>query len=113
MDLDKFLEFDQPMHQLSTQDRTNFLLEQVNKNFLEQGSLSVEEYTRGFEQLLIKCDFREDEKQTLARYLGGLDEKIAQVVKLHPYATLEELSSLAHKVELQKRVKRKNDSFKS
>jgi len=46
------------------------------------------------------------------RYLGGLDEKIAHLVELHPYTTLDELSSLAYKVELQKRIKGKNKSFK-
>jgi len=46
------------------------------------------------------------------RYLCGLDEKIAHVVELHPYTTLDELSSLAHKVELQKKAKGKNEAFK-
>jgi len=72
--------------------------------------MSVEEYTREFEQLLIKCDLKEDEEQTLVRYLGGLDERISNVVELHPYTTLDELSSLSHKVELQKRVKGKSEA---
>jgi len=55
----------------------------------------MEEYIREFEQLLLKCDLREDETQTLVRYLSGFDEKIANVVKLHPYITLDELNSLA------------------
>ena len=75
---------------------------------LKQGSKSVEEYTRDFEQLLLKCDLQEDESQTLIRYLSGLNEEIAHVVELHPYSSLDELSVLAHKVELQKRVKGKN-----
>ena len=32
---------------------------------LKQGSKSVEEYTTDFEQLLLKCDLKEDESQTL------------------------------------------------
>ena len=75
---------------------------------LKQGSKSVEEYTREFEQLLLKCDLKEDESQTLIRYLSGLNEEIAHVVELHPYTSLDELSCLAHKVELQKRVKGKS-----
>lgn len=71
---------------------------------LKQGSKSVEEYTREFEQLLLKCDLKEDESQTLIRYLSGLNDEIAHVVELHPYTSLDELSILAHKVELQKRV---------
>jgi len=67
---------------------------------LRQGTKSVEEYTREFKHLLLKCDLREDKTQTLARYLAGLDKKIAHVMELHPYTTLDELSSLAYKVEL-------------
>ena len=54
---------------------------------LKQGTKSVEEYTREFEQLLLKCDLREDDAQTMVRYLSGLDESIAQVVELHPYSS--------------------------
>ena len=46
------------------------------------------------------------------RYVGGLDGKIAHVVELYPYTTLDELSSLAHKVELQKKARGKNEAFK-
>jgi len=35
-----------------------------------------------------------------------------KIVELYPYTTLDELSSLAHKIELQKRVKGKNESLK-
>jgi len=55
---------------------------------LKQGSKSVEEYTREFEQLLLECDLKEDESQTLVRYLSGLDDQIAHVVELHPYSFL-------------------------
>ena len=58
---------------------------------LKQCSFNLEYYTREFKQLLIKCDLYEDENQTLVRYLGGLYERIAHVVKLHPYTTLDEL----------------------
>ena len=47
---------------------------------LRQGTKGVEEYTREFEQLLLKCDLREDYSQTLVRYLSGLDEHSAHVV---------------------------------
>jgi len=68
---------------------------------LKQGCKSVEEYTREFEQLLLKCDLKVDESQTLIRYLSGLNKEIAHVVEVHPYTSLDELSVLAHKVELQ------------
>ena len=47
---------------------------------LTQGNLSVEEYTRECEKLVIKCDLQEPEEQT--RYLGGLDPRYANVVDL-------------------------------
>ena len=74
---------------------------------LKQGTKSVEEYTREFEQLLLKCDLSEEENQTLVRYLSGLDESIAHVIELHPYSSLDELSSLAYKVEQHRKSKGK------
>ena len=72
---------------------------------LKQGSKSVEKYTWEFEQVLIKCDLREDDAQTMVRYLSGLDESIAHIIELHPYTSLDDLSSLAYKVEQQKKSK--------
>jgi len=72
----------------------------------------VEEYTREFEQLLLKCDLREDDAQTMVRYLSDLDESIAHVIELHPYTSLDDLSSLAYKMEQQKKAKGKGDVSK-
>ena len=66
---------------------------------LTQGSMSVEEYTREFEKLLIKCDLQEVEEQTIVRYLGGLDLKYAHVIEFQAFTTLDEVCVLAHKVE--------------
>ena len=63
-----------------------------------QGSMSVEEYTREFEKLLIKCDLEEAEEQTIVTYLGGLDPKYAHAVEL---TTFDKVCILAHKVETQ------------
>jgi len=49
---------------------------------LTQGNMSVEEYTREFEKLLIKCDIQEPEEQTIVRDLGGLDPRYSNVVEL-------------------------------
>ena len=68
---------------------------------LAQGSMSVEEYTREFEKLLIKCDLQEAEEQTIVRYLGGLDPKYAHAAELQSYTTFDEVRVLAHKVETQ------------
>jgi len=42
----------------------------------------LEEYTRVFEKILIKCDLQERDDQTIVRYLGGLDPRYSYVVEL-------------------------------
>jgi len=49
---------------------------------IRQDGRGVEEYTREFERLLMTCDLRESEDQTIMRYLGGLNESIRNVVEL-------------------------------
>jgi len=49
---------------------------------ITQVNLTVEEYTREFEKLLIKCDVQEPKEQIIVRCLGGLDPKYANVVEL-------------------------------
>jgi len=74
-------------------------------HYLTQGSMSVEEYTREFERIMIKCDLQEAEEQTIVRYFGGLDPKYAHVVELQPYTTFDEVCILAHKVETQLKIR--------
>ena len=66
---------------------------------LQWGNMSVKEYTRDFEKLLIKCDLQEGEDQTIVRYLGGLDLRYSNVVELQQYSTLVDVCLLAHQVE--------------
>jgi len=61
--------------------------------------MSVEEYTKEFKKLLIKCDLQEGEEQTIMRYLGGLDPKCAHVVELQSFTMFNEVCVVAHKVE--------------
>ncbi|VFQ83905.1 unnamed protein product [Cuscuta campestris] len=68
---------------------------------LKQGSKSVEDYNREFEELWLRCDLQEDDEQTFVRYLFGLNLQIANTVELQNYETLEELTKLALKVEEQ------------
>ncbi|XP_035834279.1 uncharacterized protein LOC110883263 [Helianthus annuus] len=77
---------------------------------LKQNHRPAEEYSQDFEYLLMKCDLPEDDPQTLVRYLGGLDPRVADVVELYPYSTLDELTLLAHKVDTQQRNKGKFDA---
>nr|GEW58887.1 uncharacterized protein [Tanacetum cinerariifolium] len=76
---------------------------------LKQGAGSAEDYSREFEYLLMKCDIPEDDPQTLVCYLGGLEPRVANVVELHTYQTLVELTILAHKVDSQQRSKGKQE----
>ncbi|VFQ93342.1 unnamed protein product [Cuscuta campestris] len=80
--------------------------EYVRENFaklqtLRQGSKSVEEYNREFEELFLRCDLQEDDEQTFVRYLFGLNLQIAHTVELQSYDSLKELTKLALKVEAQ------------
>jgi len=58
-----------------------------------------------FEKLLMKCDVQEPEEQTIIRYLGALEPKYANMVKLQQFTSFDEVSVLAHKVEQPRRRK--------
>ena len=70
---------------------------------LTLGNMSVDEYTREFGKLLIKCDIQELEEQKIVRYLGGLEPKYSNVIELQQYTTFDEVCVLAHKVEQQRK----------
>ena len=55
------------------------------------------------------CDLWDSEDQTIVRYLGGSNESIQNVVELQSYSTLDEVSILAHEVELQRTAKLKRE----
>jgi len=71
---------------------------------LTQGSENVEEYTREFEKLVIKCDLQELEEKTIVRYFGGLDPRYANV--LQAYTTFDKVCMLAYKIEQQKKSRK-------
>ena len=66
---------------------------------LRQKNFSVEEYTREFEKLMMKCDIHEREEQTIARYLGGLNIDVVYPVQLQQYWSLDDVVRLAMRVE--------------
>ncbi|GJX05544.1 reverse transcriptase [Tanacetum coccineum] len=80
---------------------------------LKQGTCTAEEYSHEFEYLLMKCDVPEGDPQMLVRYLGGLEARVANIVKLHSFQTLAELTLLAHKVDSQQQAKGKIESNRS
>ena len=79
---------------------------------LTQGNMSIAEYTREFEKLLIKCDISEPEEQTIVRYLGGLEPRYANVIELQQYTTFDEVCVLTHKVEQQRKKQPLRREFK-
>ena len=64
---------------------------------LYQGSKFVEEYHKEMEILIIKANIEEDPKVTMAQFLGGLSQEIADVVELHHYVEMDDLVNMAMK----------------
>jgi len=73
--------------------------------------MSRDEYTREFEKFLIKCDIHVPEEQPTIRYLGGLDPRYANIIKLQQYTMFREVCILAHKVEEQRRLNLTKETF--
>nr|KYP69837.1 hypothetical protein KK1_009043 [Cajanus cajan] len=72
---------------------------------LQQRSLSVEEYRKQMELLMMRVGIREEERTTIARFQSGLNLKIRDKVELLPYRDLNQLVQLCVRVEQQIRRK--------
>jgi hypothetical protein len=68
---------------------------------LKQGSKYVEEYYKEMEQAMIRAHVREDEEQSMARFLSGLNRPIKRVVEFQTYNNVVELVHIAQKAERQ------------
>jgi cysteinyl-tRNA synthetase len=68
---------------------------------LKQGSKSVEEYYKEMEQAMIRAHVHEDEEQSMARFLSGLNRPIKRVVEFQTYNNVVELVHIAQKAERQ------------
>ncbi|GKD30814.1 reverse transcriptase domain-containing protein, partial [Tanacetum coccineum] len=68
---------------------------------LKQGSLSVEELINDFERMRMRCGAEEDEEQIIARFLGILRPKIADIVSLQQYYSFSDVCQLALRVGSQ------------
>ncbi|PKI52812.1 hypothetical protein CRG98_026812, partial [Punica granatum] len=64
---------------------------------LKQGSKTVEEYHKEMEIAMIRANVEEDREATMARFIGGFNWEIANIVELHHYVELEELVHMAMK----------------
>ena len=68
---------------------------------LKQGSLSVDEYYKEMEKVMIRVNVYEDEEQTIARFILGLHCNIQRIVEFEQYRNLVELVHQASKPEHQ------------
>ncbi|KAJ9563958.1 hypothetical protein OSB04_009118 [Centaurea solstitialis] len=69
-------------------------------------SLSIDDYTREFEQLVLRSGIEEKPEQTMARYVGGLNHEIAEKLELQPYWSFGEVCKLASKIEMRAKYKK-------
>ena len=68
---------------------------------LTQGYRSVDDYHKEMEIVMIRANVEEDRETTMARFLNGLNQDIANVIKLQHYVELEDMVHVAIKVERQ------------
>ena len=66
---------------------------------LTQGNRSVEDYYKEMEIVMIRANVEEDREATMARFLNGLNQEIANVVELQHYVEIEEMVQKAVKIE--------------
>ena len=52
---------------------------------LKRGTKSVEEYYKEMEIAMIRANITEDEEQTMARFLNGLNYPIKKIADFQPY----------------------------
>jgi len=64
-------------------------------------SLPQTSYIREFGKLMMRSELPKHKEQTIARFLGGLRQDIANMVDLQPYCSFEDVCKLAIKVEQQ------------
>ena len=66
---------------------------------LEQGKNSVEEYYQELQTGMIRCGIEEDNEALLARFFGGLNKEIQNILEYKEYTTITRLFHLACKAE--------------
>ena len=75
----------------------NALLDQYLN--IKQSSSSVTDYMSVFDDLLIRCNIKEEPDVTVARFLNGLKFEVKRVVSIHNPDTLEDAYSKALEAE--------------
>ncbi|KAH9680109.1 hypothetical protein KPL71_026421 [Citrus sinensis] len=75
---------------------------------LTQSSRSVEDYHKEMEIIMIRANIEEEREATMARFLHGLNQDIANLVDLEHYVKLEDMVHMTVKVE--QRLKKKGST---
>jgi hypothetical protein len=65
---------------------------------LSQGSKSIDEYFKEMKITMIRVNVYEERKATMARFLNGLNNDIANVVELQHYLEMEDMMHMAIKI---------------
>ncbi|XP_074278627.1 uncharacterized protein LOC141602223 [Silene latifolia] len=73
---------------------------------LSQENLSVAEYIKEFERMMIVCDLEEKEELRVARFIRGLIPSLASKVDVHIYNGFDDVCRLALKFEKQDKTKK-------
>ena len=60
----------------------------------------MDDYHKEMEIAMIRANVKEDREATMARFLNGLNQDIANVVELQYYVEFEDMVHMAIKVEL-------------
>ena len=61
----------------------------------------MEDYYKEIEIAMIRANVEEDRESTMARFLVGLNQEIANLVKLQHYVELEDMMHMTIKIENQ------------
>ncbi|RDX88549.1 hypothetical protein CR513_29844, partial [Mucuna pruriens] len=75
---------------------------------LTQGSMSVEDYYKEMKIAMTRANVKENREVTMARFIGGLKKKIANVVELQHYMEIEDL--LHKEIQVERKFKSKSSS---
>jgi hypothetical protein len=73
------------------------LLNQLQQ--LKQGTKSVEEYYQELQMGMLRCNLEEDVEPAMARFLGGLNREIQDILAYKEYTNITRLFHLACKAE--------------
>ena len=75
---------------------------------LRQGRKSVAEYYQEMETMMERANIREEEEDTMFRFLGGLNREITHLVDRNPQPYMLDMYHYAIKIEDQLKEKKKH-----